>query len=145
MRYCPKCRGEYQDWVEKCLDCGVKLVDTLPEYNPEEETGEPEVIELGGESYTSEPLVKIAEYDDSINAQFSKDVLDSEGIKSLLHDGNAVADWIGIRPRVKISLIVRQADAEKALELLDRLKDEPLAIVPEIDLPEEDDTGTEPD
>jgi hypothetical protein len=31
MRYCPHCRSEYQDWVLKCIDCGAKLVDHLPE------------------------------------------------------------------------------------------------------------------
>jgi hypothetical protein len=30
-RYCPKCRGEFQDRVEACVDCGTPLVDHLPE------------------------------------------------------------------------------------------------------------------
>jgi hypothetical protein len=137
-KYCPECGGEYQDWVEKCLDCGVRLTDIKPEPGSEEAL-EPEVITVGDESYTSEPLIKIAEYDDSVNAQFNKDLLESEGIKSLIYDGNTVTDWIGIRPRMKISLIVRQVDAEKASEILNGMEGEDITIVPEIDDSVEDD------
>lgn len=37
MPYCPSCRYEYTDEVTTCPDCGVELVDELPE---EEETVE---------------------------------------------------------------------------------------------------------
>lgn len=30
MPFCPKCRDEFQDWVIKCPDCDVALVDHLP-------------------------------------------------------------------------------------------------------------------
>jgi len=28
--FCPHCRGEYQSWVTRCIDCGDPLVDELP-------------------------------------------------------------------------------------------------------------------
>lgn len=31
MPFCPKCRDEFQDWVEVCPDCHVKLVAALRE------------------------------------------------------------------------------------------------------------------
>lgn len=31
MRYCPKCREKFQDWVTLCPDCKIPLVDKLPE------------------------------------------------------------------------------------------------------------------
>lgn len=36
MPWCPKCRNEYVEGVTTCIDCGVELVDELPEEtNPE--------------------------------------------------------------------------------------------------------------
>lgn len=32
-RYCPKCRTEYRPGFEICTDCGLDLVDALPEEN----------------------------------------------------------------------------------------------------------------
>jgi hypothetical protein len=42
--YCPSCRGEYQDWVITCPDCGAGTVTALPELPPPEP--EPEPIEV---------------------------------------------------------------------------------------------------
>jgi hypothetical protein len=28
--YCPKCHGEFQEWVKFYPDCGESLVDSLP-------------------------------------------------------------------------------------------------------------------
>jgi hypothetical protein len=30
MKYCPKCRTEYEDWVKLCADCETTLVNQLP-------------------------------------------------------------------------------------------------------------------
>lgn len=34
MPYCPQCRYEYETGIGKCPDCGVPLVDLLPEESP---------------------------------------------------------------------------------------------------------------
>jgi len=133
--------------VEKCLDCGVKLVDTKSEEDlePEDISGH-ETIDIGDESYTSEPLVKIAEYEDAVNAQFNKDLLESEGIKSMVYDGSSAGNWVGIRPRMPLSLIVRQADAEKAQEILNSIdQDEPITIIPDTETTVEDNPEAEKD
>jgi len=33
MKYCPKCKTEYEDWVKFCADCQTKLTDQLPPNN----------------------------------------------------------------------------------------------------------------
>ena len=30
MKYCPKCKTEYEDWVELCVDCKIMLVNQDP-------------------------------------------------------------------------------------------------------------------
>lgn len=30
MKYCPECKAEYENWVDKCSDCSVVLVSELP-------------------------------------------------------------------------------------------------------------------
>lgn len=37
MPYCPQCRYEYEIGIGKCPDCGVPLVDRLPEESPKTE------------------------------------------------------------------------------------------------------------
>ncbi len=34
--FCPACRTEYEENIEKCVDCGAKLVSELPEELPPE-------------------------------------------------------------------------------------------------------------
>lgn len=36
MRYCPKCRDEFEDWVELCPDCRTALVEELPQIERKE-------------------------------------------------------------------------------------------------------------
>ena len=33
MKYCPKCKTEYEDWVKFCADCQDKLTNQLPKEN----------------------------------------------------------------------------------------------------------------
>jgi hypothetical protein len=36
MPYCPSCRSEYQPGVERCAECDVALVESLPDDEPAE-------------------------------------------------------------------------------------------------------------
>jgi len=44
MPWCPKCRTEYQEGIDKCADCGSDLVDELPE--EEEVVGEEFAVDV---------------------------------------------------------------------------------------------------
>ena len=76
MPYCPKCREEFQDWVTMCPDCGVSLVDILPE--PPVPKPEPK------EEPIKEPLVHVATAPNEQVAMVWAGVLEGEGIRSLV-------------------------------------------------------------
>jgi hypothetical protein len=64
--FCPKCRGEYVEWVSECVDCKIPLVESLPE-----ETEDPkEQIEL----------VKLLSTSDRALVAFLKSLFQAEGI-----------------------------------------------------------------
>ena len=44
MPFCPQCRTEYRPGFTVCADCGVSLVDTLPEEPPPSERGAPLMV-----------------------------------------------------------------------------------------------------
>ena len=141
MRYCPKCRGEYQDWVEKCLDCNVKLVDTKPEATSvsKEET---RIISKGDRRYAKQTLVPVGSFSNNIEAQFNKGILESEGIDSIIANPDVL---IAYQPDASstgnIALLVRESDAEKALEILNSIdKNIPENDFPDSEIPEEDAT-----
>jgi hypothetical protein len=70
MPFCPQCRIEYREGFTSCADCGVALVNTLPEGSAETET-----------TFPSEDLL-VAVYDakDELQAATLKQVLDEAGI-----------------------------------------------------------------
>jgi hypothetical protein len=142
MQYCPKCRSEYQDWVEKCVDCNVKLVDTKPEAVPESN-----VITKGKRSYLKQPLVPVGSFTNTIEAQFNKGILESEGIDSIIANPDVL---IAYQPDASsssnLSLLVRESDAEKAREILNSIdKDISEEDFTEGYIPEEGFPDTEPD
>ncbi len=155
-KYCPQCGGEYQDWVEKCLDCGVVLIDTKPEGKPKSKS-ESQIITRGGRKYVKEPLVAIASFTNSLEAQFNKGVLESEGIDSMVTSTEAIIAYQPDATAVgNIHLIVKESDAEKAKEILNSIEknisetdvSEDGIIseeIPEEGTSEEDKTEQEPD
>ena len=106
MPYCPDCRYEYREGVEKCPDCDVELVEALPE-EPEPESKDPN-------------LVCVASYPHQATAQTARIRLESYGISSALinetvsqvHPGAVFADG-GVR------VMVRKEDLDKAREALE--------------------------
>jgi len=105
MAWCPKCRQEYVDGVEKCDDCGLDLVLELePEVPQNLEEIDDEIEELDISKYQSDPL-------------FIKSLLDTEEIVSSVR-GNSIS--------------VFSVDYEKAEQFLeDYFNAEPLLDDPE--------------
>ncbi len=77
MKYCPTCKYEYEDHIENCSDCGVKLV-SLEEFEavkdlPEEGSETGEIIKVGGfewQRLTELEFMKQAEQVREIMKQF---------------------------------------------------------------------------
>ena len=146
MRYCPNCRAEYQDRVEKCLDCNVKLVNTKPEAIPQS-SEEPTIITKGKRSYFKQPLVPVGSFTSTFEAQFNKGILEAEGIDSMIANPDVlVAYQHDASTSGSLSLLVRESDAEKAREILNSIdKDISEEDFTEGYIPEEGFTETEPD
>jgi hypothetical protein len=135
-KYCPKCSGEYEDRVGKCTECGEKLIETKPVKE-----------DIPGDRQNAEndpmELVAIASYEQSQDATFNKSILASEGIDSIVTDEPInMLEWMDEEAsHYSLKLMVRRADAEKALEILNSIvKDIPEdGFLPEDNL---DQTGT---
>jgi hypothetical protein len=105
MPFCPSCHCEYRPGFTRCSDCDVDLVESLSEEKYQEpDRGELELIEVGT-------------FPDPLQAQMIKELLEDNGIVSLLHsDANAGASPGGI-PN---TLLVRAAELPKARELFEQ-------------------------
>ncbi len=74
---CPKCKAEYREGFTRCADCGVPLVDFLPE-----ETGRPE------EMTSQEDWVRIYAPASAQELALTKMILDREQIPYFVGSDN---------------------------------------------------------
>lgn len=79
MPWCPQCKTEYNDGVEKCADCGSTLIYNLPS-EPEQIRGE----------YVEDEAVFMASTDDTVTSKLFEARLQSAGIPFSVkpHAGN---------------------------------------------------------
>ena len=111
MPFCPECRDEFEDWVETCPDCHVRLVPVLPE--PPSEPPEPEPC------YTTEPLVTVAAFSFPLKAHVFRTLLESEGIPCFVLNENISRAYPHLTYATGgVLLKVRESDAEKAQQIL---------------------------
>jgi hypothetical protein len=133
IKYCPECGAEYQEWAVKCIDCGVALVDTKPGSKPKSKNKD-EIVIKGGRKYVREPLVVIASFTNSLEAEFNKGILESEDIPSMVTSTDAI---IAYQPDASavgtIHLVVKESDAEKAKEILNSIEKD----ISDSDIPED--------
>jgi hypothetical protein len=73
MPFCPSCRYEYRSGIDRCPDCGEKLVDKLPDPETEEQ-----------ERYDWVPLARLNSYD---LAEMVIEAMENEGIPVLSLSG----------------------------------------------------------
>ena len=90
MAFCPDCGYEYKTEVSQCPDCGTALVDSLP--------GEDAVD-------TATTWVKLPSLPGRLYAEMLKEVLDKEGIPSIIA-GSGLAPTI-VRGTEGDSVIVK--------------------------------------
>jgi len=134
MKYCPNCRGEYQDWVEKCIDCGSTLTDTRP-LLPEPETEDALVS-------SADPVVTIAVYKNVVDADLVRSILESEGIRdvSVIEITPSASPIIPQAMKREAYLRVKESEALKALKIVKSITEITPAVYADID-EETDDTN----
>jgi hypothetical protein len=72
MAFCPSCKAEYRSGFERCADCSVALVDSLPE----PEKGDPTPMELA----------ELATFPNPAEAAMIRELLEENGITTVLRD-----------------------------------------------------------
>lgn len=123
IKYCPQCRGEYEQWVEKCADCDdVRLVNDLPAQSENASPKDDLESRIQSAAGLHKDLVPVYESTDSEDIKVVLEELQAEGI-----DGRVISSSKGGRFRfgaAKISpqvVVVKQADAIKAHKIVDSL------------------------
>ena len=70
MPFCPKCRYEYVQGIEKCPDCDVELVWELPSEPPKPE-----------DLWSNEAAVTVFTAKDGVEAEIVRGILEGAGIQ----------------------------------------------------------------
>ena len=105
MPFCPKCRYEYRPGFVRCNDCDVDLVEALSEENEQLNRGKLD-------------LVILASFPDPMGAQMFQELLESNGIDSMLQsDFNAGAGPFTASPN---AVLVQKVDFPKGLEFYEQ-------------------------
>lgn len=123
--FCPKCETQYRDGFDRCADCDVPLVHSLPD----------NAVENAVEEEDTEELVPVLKTTDPGFLSIAKSVLDSAGIPYIVQGEAAVhlfplgasGTRVTNRPMGAIVLVVRshREDAEALLRLpSDAMNDE---------------------
>jgi hypothetical protein len=102
--FCPKCKSEYREGFYKCADCGIDLVDQLPQDASED-------IEDHG-------YVEIFSTYHQDDISFLKSILDGEGISYFFHGENSI---ILVAAGAYARLMVEADDVPRAKEILQDL------------------------
>lgn len=100
--FCPKCQAEYMEGHTRCVDCGVPLVEKLPEkHRPTASTESEELVTV----FTSWNQADIVVVKSLLDAAGIRYVATGEGLKSIYGIGY-------------VEIQVRKDQVEKAIELL---------------------------
>ena len=117
--FCPSCKAEYRVGFLRCSDCHVDLVDQLPiekKSAVEREQG----VTFDSRRFGPEPeLVVIRTYQNNLDADLAKSVLDAAGIDCVIRGSQHTPYHAGIALSQGLELIVRAEDAEDADRILD--------------------------
>lgn len=105
MPFCPKCKCEYRPGFVRCNDCDVDLVEALSEENEQLNRGKLD-------------LVMLASFPDPMEAQMFQELLESNGIDSMLQsDFSAGAGPFTASPN---AVLIQEIDFAKGLELYEQ-------------------------
>lgn len=108
MPFCPSCKYEYRQGINRCPDCNVCLVDELPP-EPAPRAAMPTV-----------ELVRVASYPYEVMAQEARMRLEREGIYAAISNEKiGQTDMILAWADGGIHVVVPADDAARALEILE--------------------------
>lgn len=114
VKYCPGGDGPFEDWVDRCPECGRRL-QADPPPDPKQTRGAPrangKVVYLT--TIPNEPL-----------ALLSADVLRQEGIETMIRPGGGGFGAWGSVATFAHELYVVDSERERALEILRSLDEE---------------------
>ncbi len=105
MPFCPECKAEYLEGEKLCEDCGVPLVEFLPEEDDDEGV---ELVEVWCAS-------------NEIEAQLIKALLEGNRIRCIL-SGETLRHTHGIMVDglAEVRIIVRSDEARRAEEIIEK-------------------------
>src|SRR5215467_4350866 len=83
--FCPQCKAEYRVGFTRCSDCNVELVEHLPVEKPPTPTEDYRRFEADRFEPEAD-LVVIRTYQNAIEADLAKSVLEAAGITSAISD-----------------------------------------------------------
>ena len=109
MPYCPKCGFEYEKDVDKCPDCGVPVVEKLPEEKPPQEPN----------------FVPLRNLPSRMYAQMLQEALKKEGIPSMIKSDDIAITFPsqGTTSAVPVIILVPEKYAKRADEIADQMLD----------------------
>ena len=113
MPFCPKCRDEFQDWVEVCPDCGVALVDELP--------APPKPPKKEG---FDDRIMRIATAPNEAVAHIWAGILEEEGIPCLLQSPYLQSSMYSVFSNQPYLIYVLKTNAHRAKKLLSSFEKE---------------------
>ena len=117
--WCPSCRSEYREGFTECADCGTALVEELPP----EPASEPKAESAPSLDPADDPveLTRLG----AVQAELLAAQLRDAGIPTDVSDVWAGGELVAVRYSEGSRVLVRRADLERGLALLDEFDHEP--------------------
>lgn len=114
VKYCPGGDGPFEDWVDRCPECGRRLQAEAPQ----------ETTPARGAPRLDGKIVYLTTIPNEPLAQLSADVLRQEGIETMMRaSGAGIGAW-GSAATLAHELYVVDSEKERALEILRSLDEE---------------------
>ncbi len=108
--FCPRCHTEYRKGFDRCADCDLPLVDTLP---PEPEPSPAQRASVDGD------WVTVASLTMQTDVVLLKSMLASEGIAYVAMGDSSVFIMNG--PALAVRFMVPPVDVDRAREIVEQL------------------------